>query len=84
LRARARAKRWNEEKLIVEQEMSLVVNTFGYMRELWEARARNMGNDKLGHKAYAMREAERWERWGETARAEFAKDLDIETFPMEK
>jgi hypothetical protein len=33
-----------------------VVRTFGYMKEVWEVRARNMGDEKLGHKAYAMRE----------------------------
>ena len=83
LRARARAERWNEEKVIVQQEMSWVVRTFGYMREVWEARAKNVGGDKPGHKAYAIREAERWERWAETARAEFAKVLDIKTFSMQ-
>ena len=50
-----------------------MVRTFGYKREVWEARARNMGDEKLGHKAYAIREAERWKRWAETARVEFAK-----------
>ena len=82
LRARARAKRWDEEKVIVEQEMSWVVKTFGYMRGTWEVRAGDMGDDKLGHKAYAAREAERWQRWAETARTEFARVLDIKTFPM--
>ena len=76
LRARARAKRWDEEKVIVVQEMDWVVRTFGYMKEVWEVRARNMGDDMLGHKAYAAREAERWGRWAETAKAEFAKVLE--------
>jgi hypothetical protein len=62
--------------------MDWVVRTFGYMREVWEVRARNMGSEKPGHKAYATREAERWQRWAETARAEFAMVLDVKTFPM--
>ena len=82
LRARARAQGWNEEKVIVAKEMEWVVMTFGYMREVWEVRAKNMAGEKPGHKAYAMREAERWQRWAETARTEFAKALDMETFPM--
>ena len=59
-----------------------MVRTFGYKRKVWEVRAREMGNEKPGHKAYAAREAVRWQRWGETARAEFAKVLDIKTFPV--
>ena len=82
LRARARAQRWDEEKIIVAKEMDWVIRSFGYMREVWEARARNMGNEKLGHKAYATREAERWQRWVETAKTEFAEVLGVRTFPM--
>ena len=77
LRARARAQRWDEEKVIVAKEMDWVIRTFGFMREAWEERARKMGDEKLGHKAYAMKEAERWQRWAETARVEFAKVLDV-------
>ena len=51
--------------------------TFGYMRETWEVRARNMGDKKQGHKAYAMREAEKWQRWAETAIVEFAKAVEM-------
>ena len=36
--------------------------TFDYERKVWEVRARNVGYEKLGHKAYAIREAERWQR----------------------
>ena len=77
LRARARAQRWDEEKAIVRKEMDWVIRTFGYMRKVWETRARDMGGEKPGHKAYAMREAERWQRWIETAKAEFSKTLGV-------
>ena len=82
LRARARAQRWNEEKIIVAKEMDWVVTTFGYMREVWEVRAESVGDEKPGHKAYGMREAERWKRWTETAKAEFAKTLGVRSFPV--
>jgi len=75
LRARARAQRWNEEKEIVTKEMEWVVGTFRYMGKIWETRSRNMGNEKPGHRAYAMRETERWHRWAETANTEFGKVL---------
>ena len=77
MRAGARAQRWNKEKVIVAKEMEWVVKSFGYKEKVWEVRARDMGNEKQGHKAYAAREAERWMRWGETARAEFAKVLHV-------
>ena len=75
LRARARAKRWNEEKDIVMKEMGWVVRTFQHMREVWEIRAEDVGDQKPGHKSYALKEAERWKQWGETGKAEFAKVL---------
>jgi hypothetical protein len=64
------------------KEMDWVVRTFGYMREIWEERAKKMGDEKPGHRAYAMREAERWQRWAETARAEFAKILNVKSLPV--
>jgi hypothetical protein len=73
LRARARAKRWNEEKDIVVKEMEWVVGTFQHMREVWEIRAENAGDQKPGHKSYALKEAERWKQWGKTGKAEFAE-----------
>ena len=62
--------------------MEWVIGTFRYMGEIWETRDRNMGNEKLGHRAYAAKEADRWHRWAETAKAEFVKALGEETFPM--
>ena len=65
------------------KEMEWVIGTFRYMEKIWEARGENMGNEKVGHKAYAARETGRWHRWAETAKAEFVKALGEETFPME-
>lgn len=82
LRARARAKRWGEEKDIVMKEMEWVVGTFRYMEKVWETRAKNIGDEKLGHRAYAMRETDRWHKWTEIAKTEFAKVLELKTFPI--
>jgi len=35
-------------------------------------------DEKLGHRAYAAREKERWHRWAERAKAEFTKELEVE------
>jgi hypothetical protein len=59
--------------------MEWVVRTFGHMREAWEIRAEEMGNQKPGHRSYALREAERLKRWEKTGRVEFAKVLGTET-----
>lgn len=50
-----------------------MIGSFGYMEEVWKARASEMGDQKPGHKAYAKREADRWKRWKEIAKAEFMK-----------
>ena len=63
------------------KEMEWVIGTFRYMGKVWEARAKSIGNEKLGHKAYALRETDRWHRWAEIASTEFAKVLKLETFP---
>ena len=82
LRARARAQRWKEEKEIVMKEMEWVIGSFGYMEEVWKARALEMGDQKLGHRAYARREADRWKRWKEIAKTEFMKVAGVNACSM--
>ena len=48
------------------------------MGGLWETRAKKAGNGKLGHRAYAMRETDRWNRWAQVAKTEFAKVTAME------
>jgi len=64
------------------KEMEWVIGTFMHMGKVWEMRAKNVGDGKPGHRAYAMRETDRWHRWAETAKTEFAKVLGVETFQM--
>ena len=61
-----------------------MIRTFGYMEVIWKERAKNTGNKKLGHKAYAAREIDKWHRWAEIATTEFAKVLELEIFPITK
>ena len=80
LRARARARRRSEEKEIVVKEMEWVIGSFRYMGGLWKERAEKMGNEKSGHRAYAMRETERWNRWAGIAKTEFSQVTGKEAF----
>jgi hypothetical protein len=64
------------------KEMGWVIGTFRYMGEIWKIRGRNMGNERLGHRAYAARETDRWHRWAEKAKTEFVKVLGDETLQM--
>ena len=59
-----------------------MIGTFGYMEGLWKVRAEKMGNEKPGHMAYALRETERWNRWVEIVKLEFAKVTGIEVFQV--
>ena len=82
LRARARANRWSEEKEIVAKEMECVIGTFKYMEGVWETRAEEIGSEKAGHRAYAAREMDRWNRWAEIAKAEFSKVTGMKVFQI--
>ena len=59
------------------KEMEWVIGSFRFMEGLWETRAEQMGNEKPGHRAYAMREADRWSRWAEIAKTEFSKVTEM-------
>ena len=64
------------------KEMEWVIETFRYMEGIWKARAERMGNDKPGHRAYAVRETDRWDRWAGIAKSEFAKVTEMKVFQM--
>ena len=64
------------------KEMEWVIRTFKYMEELWGKRAEKMGNEKPGHRAYAIREMDRWQRWAGVAKGEFSKVTEMEGFQM--
>ena len=66
------------------KEMEWVIQTFQYMGKLWEVRAKEVGNEKPGHVAYAARETDRWNRWAGIAKAEFAKVTGVKSVPNVK
>ena len=59
-----------------------MIRTFRYMGGAWKERAGKVGNKKPGHRAYAARETDRWNRWAGIAQTEFAKATGAETSPM--
>lgn len=62
IRARSRMERWTEEVLLLESEMQWYVNFMTSQKSRAEAWAQlDLGD---GHKAYALREADEWRRYG--------------------
>jgi len=51
------------------------------MAGVWEERAGEMGSIKPGHRAYALRETERWNRWAGIAQIEFTKVTGVKETP---
>ena len=62
--------------------MEWVIRTFRYMGRVWKVRAEKMGNEKPGHRAYAVREMDRWDMWAGIAEIEFLKVTGVKAFPM--
>ena len=61
--------------------MEWVIGTFNHMAGVWEERAGEMGSIKPGHRAYALRETERWNRWARIAQIEFTKVTGVKETP---
>jgi hypothetical protein len=76
LRASARYQRWNEEVMILREEMTWTVLWFGTQRRLWEERlGKACVSQSTGHQAYACRQMHLWSRCVINAQKEFAEQL---------
>jgi len=51
------------------------------MEGVWKIRAERMSGEKPGHRAYAAREMDRWNRWEQVAKFEFSKATGNQSFP---
>jgi hypothetical protein len=71
LRTKARSKRWEEEVLILKHEMKWTTLWFGHQKKKWEERMD--GARKLGHHAYAAKQAWIWSQFFEHAQKEFGR-----------
>jgi len=73
LRAKARYDRWEEEKLLLENEMEWTISTFTHCKKEWEERIRIVTGleEKKGHLAYAWREVHKWKGFTERAMRTF-------------
>jgi len=70
LRAKARYTRWKEEYLLVGHEMRWTVAWFEYRRTIWQKRYDEIEDEASsdGLRCYALKQANLWERLGETSR----------------
>ena len=72
LRAKARFDRWNEELILVPHEMQWTVLWFEYQSKVWTKRAtESVGQGKEGHRAYAFKQVEMWDKFSAQGRKSF-------------
>ena len=68
LRAKARYDRWNEELLLVRQEMTWVLAWYAHQQREWERRSIWAETQQLnGHRSYAKKQTVMWRRMIEAA-----------------
>lgn len=72
LRAKARADRWEEEKILIKCEMRWVLNWFEYKKSMWGKWAKESGEKKLiGHQVYAWKQVALWNDFINKAQTSF-------------
>ena len=74
LRQKATTDRWNEQYVLVGEEMKQTVRTFEGKVEMWQ----KLGQGSCGRKAYARRQAYVWQSLADNARKEFNKYITIQ------
>jgi hypothetical protein len=75
LRAKARSKRWEEEVVILKHEMIWTQLWFAHQKRRWEERMETAKlTSKLGHHAYAAKQAGVWSKFWEHAKEELKHD----------
>ncbi|EPS92469.1 hypothetical protein FOMPIDRAFT_16264, partial [Fomitopsis schrenkii] len=68
LRQKARTDRWEEQYVIVQEEMKQTVRSFEWKASQWD---RLLGHGGPGHESYARRQGAMWRGMAAEARAEF-------------
>ena len=73
LRAKARVDRWEEEKILVRNEMQWTILWFQYQASLWSERSkRDDSHLPLGHRSYAAKQEKLWDSFERKATERFA------------
>jgi hypothetical protein len=76
LRAKARADRWEEEKMLIKCEMRWVLNWFEYKKSMWEKWANESEKMKLmGRQIYAWKQVALWNDFVDRAQNPFKTSL---------
>lgn len=79
LRERARLHRWEEEVLLVAQEMQWSATFFDYQAKKWtEYGNLTMDSNQAGHRAYAARHMVMWYGFAAQARRRFLEAMSQE------
>ncbi|KAK0494182.1 hypothetical protein EDD18DRAFT_1107671, partial [Armillaria luteobubalina] len=68
-KSRARAQRWQEECVLLTEEMRRVQTTFQYYAGLWKDRGKNVGLP--GARAYALKQEALWNELNANAREQW-------------
>lgn len=73
LKAKARVDRWEEEFILVKNEMQWTILWFRHHANLWKERSeRNDGNLPMGHKAYAVKQQKLYNAFAEKSFDKFS------------
>lgn len=70
MKAKARYERWKEELDLVRNEMYWTMLWFEYQKKVWEEQVDNV--EEPGHKAYAAKQMDIWQRFQNSAEKDFA------------
>ncbi|KAH9833985.1 uncharacterized protein C8Q71DRAFT_711618 [Rhodofomes roseus] len=68
LRQKARHDRWDEQVVLVKEEMKRTIRSFEFYAREWASLERG----SIGHRSYAMRQQGRWQALADEAHASFA------------
>ena len=72
LRVKAQQDRWYEELKLVQNEMKFIVLWFQHQKWEWERRQNGSKADGCeGHRIYACRQVDLWQRFEERAKKQF-------------
>jgi hypothetical protein len=73
LKAKARVDRWEEEFILVKNEMQWTILWFRHHANLWKGRSeRKDGNLPMGHKAYAVKQQKLYNAFAEKSLDKFS------------
>jgi hypothetical protein len=74
LRAKARVDRWNEDRIMIQDQMGNTIRYFQRMEAQWLQRAERTEQQSEGHRCYAYQQADIWSSLAQRAVKSFRKN----------